>query len=90
MEGSLWRELLGRSLGSHDAVELVGGTCHENAILCTKTDGTPSPTIEYTTTLWQDPFVIVMFNLLQKIHGPSQKETPDSGLNYEGRSTLRQ
>ena len=30
MEGPLWRETLGRSLGSHDAVELVGGMCHGN------------------------------------------------------------
>ena len=47
MEGPLWRETLGRSLGSHDATELVGGTCHGNgcrqeatrlhAISCTKT-----------------------------------------------------
>ena len=47
MEGPLWRETLGRSLGSHDAVELVGGMCHVNgcrkettrlyAISCTKT-----------------------------------------------------
>ena len=47
MEGPLWRETLGRSLGSHDAAELVGGMCHGNgcrqettrlhAISCTKT-----------------------------------------------------
>ena len=47
MEGLLWRETLGRSLGSHDATELVGGMCHGNgcrqetthlhAISCTKT-----------------------------------------------------
>ena len=47
MEGPLWRETLGRSLGSHDATELVGGICHGNgcrqettrlhAISCTKT-----------------------------------------------------
>ena len=47
MEVSLWRETLGRSLGSHGAVEPVGGTCHGNgcrrettrlhAISCTKT-----------------------------------------------------
>ena len=47
MEGSLWRETLGRSLGSHDATEPVGGMCHVNgcrqettrlhAISCTKT-----------------------------------------------------
>ena len=47
MEGPLWRETLGRSLGSHDATEPVGGMCHGNgcrqattrlhAISCTKT-----------------------------------------------------
>ena len=47
MEGPLWRGTLGRSLGSHDAAELVGGMCHSNgcrqettrlhAISCTKT-----------------------------------------------------
>ena len=30
MEGPLWRETLGRSLGSHDAAKLVGGMCHGN------------------------------------------------------------
>ena len=47
MEGPLWRETLGRSLGSNDATELVGGMCHGNgcrqettrlhAISCSKT-----------------------------------------------------
>ena len=44
MEDPLWRETLGRSLGSHDATELVGGMCHGNgcrqelhAISCSKT-----------------------------------------------------
>ena len=47
MEGRLWRETLGRSLGSHDATELVGGMCNGNgcrqettrlhAISCSKT-----------------------------------------------------
>ena len=47
MEGSLWRETLSRSLGSHDATEPVGGMYHGNgcrqkttrlrAISCTKT-----------------------------------------------------
>ena len=47
MEAPLWRETLGRSLGSHDATELVGEMCHGNgcwqkntrlhAISCTKT-----------------------------------------------------
>ena len=46
-EGPLWRETVSRSLGSHDAAELVGGMCHRNgcrqettrlhAISCTKT-----------------------------------------------------
>ena len=30
MEGPLWRGTLGRSLGSHDATEPVGGMCHGN------------------------------------------------------------
>ena len=33
MEAPLWRETLGRSLGSHDATELVGGMCHGNGCL---------------------------------------------------------
>ena len=47
MEGPLWRETLGRSLGSHGARELVGWMCHGNscrpettrlhAISCSKT-----------------------------------------------------
>ena len=47
MESPLWRETFGRSLGSHDAAELVGGMCYDNgyrqettriyAISCTKT-----------------------------------------------------
>ena len=47
MEGSPWRETLGKSLGSQDAAEPVGGTCHGSgcrkettrlhAISCTKT-----------------------------------------------------
>ena len=30
MEGILWRETLGRILGSHDAAKLVAGMCHGN------------------------------------------------------------
>ena len=47
MEGPLWRETLGRSMGSHDEAELVDGMCHGNgrrqettrlhALSCTKT-----------------------------------------------------
>ena len=47
MEGPLWKETLGRSLGSHDATELIDRMCHGNgcrqettrlhAISCSKT-----------------------------------------------------
>ena len=47
MEAPLWRETLGRSLGSQGTTEVVGGMCHGNgcwqetthlhAISCTKT-----------------------------------------------------
>ena len=47
MDDPLWKDTLGRSLGSHDVTELVGGTCHGSsrrqettrlhAISCTKT-----------------------------------------------------
>ena len=33
MEGPLWRETLGRSLGPLDAAELVGEMCHSNGCL---------------------------------------------------------
>ena len=81
MEGPLWRETLGRSLGSHDATELVGGMCHDNgcrqettrlhAISCSKT---LSPTIGCSTRHWLDPFVRVKSSLWLKIHGPSDGE----------------
>ena len=32
-EGPQWRETLGRSLGSHDEEELVGGMCHCDSYL---------------------------------------------------------
>ena len=48
VEGPMWRETLGRNLGSHDATELVGGMYHGNGcrqettrlhpISCTKTE----------------------------------------------------
>ena len=51
VDGPLWRETIGRSLGSHDATERVGGMCHGNgcrqetsrlhAISCTKTKSSP-------------------------------------------------
>ena len=84
MEGPLRRETLGRSLGSHDATELVGGMCHGNgcrqettrlhAISCTKTDGALSLTIGCSTRHWLDSFVRVKSSLWLKIHGPSGRE----------------
>ena len=49
MEGPLWRETLGRSLGSHDATELVGGMCHGNG--CRQETTHPHP-ISCSKTGW--------------------------------------
>ena len=60
MEGLLWREALGRSLGLHDAAELVGGMCRGNGCRQEITrlstvypaqgrDGALSPTVECST-----------------------------------------
>ena len=84
MEGPLWRETLGRSLGSHDATELVGGMCHGNGAgkkppastpyLAQRRDGALSPTIGCSTWHWLDPFVRVKSSLWLKIHDPSDRE----------------
>ena len=84
MEGPLWREALGRSLGSHDATELVGGMCHGNgcrqdttrlhAISCTKTGWS---SLTHNRVLHQTPFTRVKSSLLLKIHGPSDRELAD-------------
>ena len=49
MEGPLWKETLGRSLGSHDATELVGGTCHGNGC---RQETTRLPAISCSKTGW--------------------------------------
>ena len=49
MEDSLWRETVGRSLGSHDTVELVGGMCHGNGC---RQETTRLHAISYTKTRW--------------------------------------
>ena len=49
MEGSLWRETLGRSLESHDAVEPVEGTCHGNSC---REETTHLHVISCTNTGW--------------------------------------
>ena len=81
MEGPLWRATLGRSLGSHDATELVGGMYHGNgcrqettrlhATSCSKTGWS---TIGCSTRPWLDPFVRVKSSLWLKIHDPSDRE----------------
>ena len=49
MEGPLWRETLGRSLGSHDAGERFGGICHGNGC---RQETTRLHTISCTKTGW--------------------------------------
>ena len=49
MEGTLWRETLSRSLGSHDAAELVDGMCHGNGC---QQETTRLHAISYTKTGW--------------------------------------
>ena len=84
MEGPPWRETLGRSLGSHDAAELVGGMCYGNgyrhettrlyAISVQRRDGARSLTIVCFTRHWLDSFARVKSSWLLKIHGPSERE----------------
>ena len=84
MEGPLCRQTLGRSLGSHDATELVDGMCHGNgcrqettrlhAISCSKTGWSSLTHIGCSTRHWLDPFVRVKSSLWLKIHGPSDRE----------------
>ena len=49
MEGLLWKETLGRSPGSHDAAELVGGMCHGNGC---QQETTRLLAISYAKTGW--------------------------------------
>ena len=85
MEGPLWRETLGRSLGSHDATELVGGMCHGNgcrqettrfhAISCSKTGWS---SLTHNRVLHQALARSLRESKVQfvvvKIHGPSDRE----------------
>ena len=48
-QGPLWKKILGRSLGSHDAAERVGRMCHGNG--CPQ-EITRLPTISCTKTRW--------------------------------------
>ena len=84
MEGPLWREILGRSLGSHDAAELVGGMCHGNgcrqettrlyAISCTKTGWSSLTHNRVPYQALAHPFARVKSRLLLKIRDPSERE----------------
>ena len=84
MEGPLWRETLGRSLGSHDATELVGDVSWQwlpaekppasTPYLAQRRDGALSPTIGCSNRHWPGPFVRVKSSLWFKIHGPSDIE----------------
>ena len=49
MEGSLWRETLGRSLRAHGAAEPVGGMCHGNGC---RQETTQLHAISFTKTGW--------------------------------------
>ena len=49
VEDPLWRETLGRSLGLHDAANLVGGMCHGNDC---RQETTRLHAISSTTTEW--------------------------------------
>ena len=91
MEGPLWRETLGRSLGSHDAAELVVGMCMamvagkkppaSTPYLAQRRDGALSLTIGCSTKHWLDPFARVKYSLLLTIHGPSERELADKTAN---------
>ena len=49
MEGPLWRDTLGRSLGPHDWAKFVGGMCHDNGC---RQKTTRLRALSYTKTGW--------------------------------------
>ena len=87
IEAPLWRATLGRSLGSHEAAELVSGMCHGNSVRQETTRSTPylaqrrdealSFTIACSIKHWLDPFERVKFSLLLKIRCPSERKLAD-------------
>ena len=92
MEGPLWRETLGRSLGSHGAAKLVGGSVMAIAVdqkppattpyLAQRRDGALSLTIGCSTRHWLDPFTRVKSSLLLKTYGPSERELADKTADW--------
>ena len=87
MEGPLWRETLGRSLGSYDAAELVGGMWqarnHPPPRHILRKDGMELLlTIGCSIRHWLDPFARVKSSLLLKIHSPSDRELTDKTADW--------
>ena len=90
MEGSPWRETLGRSLdhtmrrnqsAGHATVTVAGKRPLASMLFrAQRRDGAPSPTTEYFTTLWLDPFARARFSVSSKIHGHSNREVADNRL----------
>ena len=87
MEGPLWRETLGRSLGRMTRRNLLVGCAMamvagkkppaSTPYLAQRRDGALSLTIGCSTRHWLDPFMRVKSSLLLKIHGPSDRELAD-------------
>ena len=69
MEGALWRETLRRSLGSHDAAELVGGMCRGNDF---RQETTRLHAISCTRSGWSS-----RTNNRVLHHDPSERELAD-------------
>ena len=89
MEGPLWRETLGRSLGSHDAADLLV-VCVMAMVAGKKPLGSPfyrthrrdealSPTTECSIRHWFDPFARAKYSLLLKTHSPSERASGQNG-----------
>ena len=87
MEGPLWKETLGRSLGSHDAAERVRGMYHGSGCRQETTrlypaqrrDGVVLSTIKYLTRHLLDPFARAKPSLLLKTHGVFERASKQNG-----------
>ena len=87
MEGPLWKETLGRRLGSHDAAERVRGMYHRSGCRQETTrlypaqrrDGVVLSTIKYLTRHLLDPFARAKPSLLLKTHGVFERASKQNG-----------
>ena len=87
LESSLWRETLGRTLGSHDTAGLVVGMClgsacqqeaiYFYAISCINKGGALLSPIKCFTKYWLDPLVRTKPSWSLKTHGPFERELAD-------------